>query len=824
MGIHARLAPAALALACVALAPAARAQEPHGPDTLTVQVEGRATVLTEAVSPSAAVALGGVGGALAARALRRIETVAVLQGDREVDARVRGERRVVVDDLPAVQRLELQAEAIVVRSLPLRPEEGASARLPVRSIYARGFVRLEVELPGRGTYLVEGAEVYLDLARERAYVRQGELRAERIGPHAAPLVVAAEQLRLEGTDRFVAEQARVSVCELGVPHLALLADRVELTAPPARRGSPLLARLIDPEPDRGARGGSDATLDAALARERERSRRLEVRGVSLQLYPPGLGFDGPARVPLLPWLGWRSEWPFPEVRVGQSSRLGTFARVGLGRELVRQELPGEGELRVAGEAAVEYFSRRGTGGEVALAYRRLDPDARELGAGFFRAYGLRDRADEDRVGTPIPSEGRYWLRGLVREHDDAGTHLDAELSKLSDRGFLLEYFRDVALTEKEQETYVYLRRAWDDLGARVIGRFRLNDFQEQVERLPEARIDWISTPIVVDPLLGGLYLDVAARGGHLRRRFDELSPLSDYRAWRFDSDAALIYKQTLGPLIARGEVGARETLWSGRAADEDLGIDRFAARAAWSLTTVLWRDFELPFGTVRHEIMPEVGTRHVFAVSRDPAALLAFDEVERLEPTDHVFVRLRTRLLADVERRRHKLIDLAVEARYFLRDIGSDRGRSWSLLRGDLRLGLAPWLALRTRLDHDVNRGRVRQLDAMLSARPLDSLLVSGSYHELRGFTRAVAWEARWRLTPAWMVAVDQQLDLRTGAFLRHRARLVRFFHRVAVEVTLGVDPQNDDVAASFSIAPAWDFDQDPFVGDRFRGIDPGVW
>ena len=58
------------------------------------------------------------------------------------------------------------------------------------------------------------------------------------------------------------------------------------------------------------------------------------------------------------------------------------------------------------------------------------------------------------------------------------------------QGFLLEYFRKTAQTEKEQETYLNVRGSWDDLGARLIGRWRINDFQTQVERLPELRVDW----------------------------------------------------------------------------------------------------------------------------------------------------------------------------------------------------------------------------------------------------------------------------------------------------------------------------------------------
>src|SRR5690606_16263732 len=102
-----------------------------------------------------------------------------------------------------------------------------------------------------------------------------------------------------------------------------------------------------------------------------------------------------------------------------------------------------------------------------------------------------------------------------------GVQVDAEVSRLSDRGLLLEYFRSVLFTEKEQETYAYARWSHDALGVRAIGRFRLNEFQSQLEQLPEAKLDWIHAPLLTDATWGGLYLDVAARAGHLRVRPDD---------------------------------------------------------------------------------------------------------------------------------------------------------------------------------------------------------------------------------------------------------------------------------------------------------------
>lgn len=792
--------------AVVLLAAGAVRAQPGG--ELTVRTEGRVTVVVRPRPPAAVGAAGGLAGAVAPAHLRRTEAALLLQADGATDVRIEGAWRAPGGG--AEHRLELLAEEAVVRSRPVEPGAGLPAEAPVRSIYAHGFVRLEVTAPGEAVYLFQADELLIDVQADQILLAGGELRVIPLGasPGAPPPVVRAGRLRVDGLARATGEDVSVAVCDHGEPHFALHADRAELEAlrPPAPGA---LRRLVP-----GLGGGSDA-LRELVAQERERTRYVSAEGISLELYPPGLGLEGPVRLPLLPYLGWRSDWPLPEVRGGRTSRLGAWGRVGLGYELLRYRAPGYdegrgwGELRVRGSAAVEHYERRGTAGDLGVTWARRSAGGTARGEGLLRAFGLRDRADVDRTGAPVVRSGRFWLRGLVRERTPGEGWLDAEVSRLSDPGLLPEFFRNVALTEKEQETYAHLRYAWDDLAVRVLGRWRINGFQEQVERLPEVRLDWITTPLLVDGTWGGLYLDAALRGGHLRRQFAEGSGQASYRAGRGDFDLALVYKNTVGPLVLRGLGGARETVWSGRASDPDRGINRFAARAGASLSTLLWARIDSPWGPLRHELLPEVGTRHVFAVTQEASALLAFDEVERLRPTDHLYLRLRTRLLADVERRRRPLIDLALEARLAYRDVGDDRAWRWSLLTGDLRLGLAPWLELRARLDHDVNRGRVRQFDATLAAQPWEGVRVSASYRELENQFRAVGWSASWRLTEAWAIGGEQQFGLRGGEFLRHRARLVRFFHRVAVEVSAGYDPLQNDTSVAVAIAPAWSLDDD---------------
>lgn len=800
-------------LSLIALAATARGQD--GISLLDQRAERVTWVVRSA--PAAGPALGGLAGVVAPRARSREDLLVLQSGPRE-DARVvlEVEREGKGGAAPTRYVIDLRAESLVV-FVAVGGGGGEGREAAPRAVYAEGFVRLVVEAP-EGQAVIEAEELMIDLAREQAFVRGAEVRARPRGLRLlggplkeSPLLLRAAHLRALGAARVVAEDVLASPCDHGAPHIALSARRIEATATdPDAAGplfGPLLRRRADP-------GGSDA-----LRRARQSPRWASVSGLGLELVPPFN--DGEAiHIPGLPFGGWRSDWPLPRVRFGRSSRLGNFAIVELGHGLLSldEEDWSLGQLDLEAVERVEYYSNRGAGGDLELAWDHESPGGLARGKGHVRAFGIKDRADEDRVGTPVETERRFWLRGLAQEHLPGGVQVDAEFSRLSDRGLLLEYFRRIAQTEKEQETYAYARWARDELALRAIGRFRVNDFQTQLEQLPEVKLDWFHAPLLTDPTLGGLYVDVAARAGQLRFRPDEATGLEDHDAVRADIDAVLSYKTSLGPFVVRAWGGGRETAWSDGAEDGD-SIDRFAAQAGWNLSTTLWRELRTPWGVLRHEIVPEVGSRHVMRVTRDPAELLPFDEVEAVVPTDHLFLRLRTRLLTDVGGVRHKLLDVALESRYYPRDRGLDRGRAWSALHYDVRLAPTTWLTLRARGEHDLDRGRLGTLDVVGTV-SLAPVVASASWRDLPGLAKAIGWSLDVELTPAWSIGFAQQYDFVTDEFLFHRGRIVRRFHCLSLEVGISHDPQQNETAATFAIglAPLLS-DADPFERDRWREL-----
>lgn len=781
-------------------------------------VDQRAERVTWVVRPSPAAggALGGVTGAVASRGAWREDLLLLQSGPRE-DARlvVEVERKGKGGAPGARYLLDLRAESLVVFVAVKGLDAGGAWP---RAVYAEGHVRLVVEAP-QGQGVIEAEQIMLDLGRERAFVRDAEVRAlprQAIGPLSGklagrPLLLRAERLRALGPGRVVADGLLASPCDHGAPHVALSADRLEVTSTEDDPG-PLFGALLRRQEDRG---GSDAMRGLGGA-----PRWIDLDGVGLLVVPPFR--DGQAsRVPVLPFGSWRSDWPVPKVRFGRSNRLGTFGTIELGHGVLSLKSDEWGKLDVKARERVEHYSARGTGADLGLEWDHASPRGAWKGEGFARAFFMDDRADTDRVGTPVPTEHRFWLRGLVREKLPGNVQVDAELSRISDRGVLLEYFRNVAQSDKEQETYVYGRWSDDALAARAIGRFRLNDFQTQLEQVPEVKLDWIHAPLLTDATWGGLYLDVAARGGQLRFRPDEDLDVRSYEAWRGDLEATVSYKQSLGPFVLRAWGGARESAWSARAASDD-PLDRFSAHAGWNVATTLWREGRAPLwgGVLRHEVVPEAGTRHVFRTSRDPTELLPFDDVEQLVDTDFAFLRLRSRLLTDLAGRRHKLLDVAVETRYFLSDRGRDVARSWGSLLYDIRLDPTPWLSLRARGEHDLNDGRLLSFDVMGSA-TFGPVTASAGWRDLPGLARAVNWSLELQLTPAWTVGFAQQYDFVSDRFLFHRARVVRRFHCLALELAFTYNPLQDDMAASFALdlAPLLGGDQAAFERDRWREL-----
>jgi hypothetical protein len=803
------------------------------------------------------------------------EAVFVLEGDAQARLGLPRRAETAARSAPPsrLQVIDVKADAVVL-FVPNGPDRASD--IPWRALYAEGFVRLEAfEVPcgpdGKPRpgakppvpSVIEADRLWLDLVRERGWASKARLRggAPAHGTRLpSQFILRADELRMATLDTVEAKDASLSVCEFGLPHEAVEAKTIRLVLPTppgrpfpaaavalgdmggavvARRppGRLWLARDIRSDRKDSVREGSDALYHRGLE-----TKRLEVEDAQVRLRPPYVGEEGFA-IPVLPWFAWQSNWPFPDVRVGHSSAFGWFGELGARIPLVEKDLVHEDGwkherrgLELDTKVGVEGYEKRGAAGDFALHWDFSGEGEKRLADGALRFYGIVDQGDVDRNGTPVPDDrNRYWLSFLHQEFvpQVGNLQIDSEVQKQSDRNFLLEYQRQVARTEKEQETYIYARESWDEIGARLIGKWRLNDFQTQTEELPRARVDVITSPIFTTEYLGGLYATLGLEGAHLRQRFDVDTPFTDEpRIGRGDFDGRLDYKIALGPLYARAWAEGEYTAWSDNAKD-DRAIDRYVGAWGGNLSTWIHRPFELPFelGTIRHVLIPSIGYEDRPLVTRTPDQLLQFDQIDAIFPTEFFYARVRNRIqLASSAIQEGggatDLLDVSVEGRYFphLRD-NPPTFESKSEITVDGKIWALTYGYARVRMEIDPNeyaRHKLPLFESSVNATPVKWLTLSASYNDVRDVARAVGWAAEWKITPCWSARVEELYDLDQRKFLRHKGVVRRIFHELALEFTGSYDPLLNDLAFTVSVTPAFDTEErpDPFKFGRLAGLE----
>ncbi len=191
--------------------------------------------------------------------------------------------------------------------------------------------------------------------------------------------------------------------------------------------------------------------------------------------------------------------------------------------------------------------------------------------GLLSGYYMPDDDDPHPRMIPWDVDERYRVR---LEHSWNATDRDQLLVQglyVSDDRFMKEFFREEWREMTEPDNYATLTHYGDDFTAGLTARARLNDFYEQVERLPEAWFSLNSTELGES----GIYLENDDSLAFLRRRYPEpvavnpayasgaaSSSPDDYDAFRGDFNFLLSHpRKYLGFLSVVPRAGWRGTYY-----------------------------------------------------------------------------------------------------------------------------------------------------------------------------------------------------------------------------------------------------------------------
>jgi len=654
---------------------------------------------------------------------------------------------------------KVRAENIVVRIV-----ETPEGKPKEAGVYAEENVRLT--LP---SVTIDAHSLYYEYPSNRAVMLKAEFYMT-LTKEGLPLIMRAQTVRALSGNRFRADNAYVTTCEFGHPDYRMAASTVTVT--PIRDAEGNESAMVVAENNRLYIGALPVLWWPRLSRD-IKDTHTPLRRFSVGPRSGRFGSYVYTTWDMLDFMGGRS----PESWAARVSQWGDLT------------------------ANVDYREKRGPGTGSDFRY------ARGKTVGELLTYYIDDRGT-DANGFKPSSDNRGRVKWGQRTFYEK-YQIDSELSYLSDRGFLTEYYEREAKEDKEQETYVYVKRPWEHAQASFLYRARLNDFQTQTEYLPQGRLEAVGYSLCD----GKVVYNSTTLADNVRFSPDEASGEKRFQTQRFDTkhifDAPIAAPcgLTFTPFAT-----VRESFFDRRV--DGGGTDRFAGSYGAKVgLPQIWRVYDahsalLDVDGLRHIASVDFTYEDVYSSTRRPSELLQFDDVDTVRRMEVLTPALRQRLQTKREglepgepKRIVNLLTLDAEADWFPEPERDNGGREWSDVRINSRMMITDDVSL-------VADGKYNTYDEEFDKYGLwvninhwpRTTLALGDRH-IRGASSAVlTGMIDHEVTERWRLGTLVQYDADQGRMANSKVVVTRSLHRFAMEFTFGYDRGRRDTTAGINI------------------------
>jgi len=730
--------------------------------------------------------------------------------------------------------LELQADSVVIflppgKTLPTAAESGRAglggepvrdaaatkdrADASDRQLMSTGLGDVEVEsayLEGdvqvsQGLNAIRASRLYYDFLQDRALILDAVVRTMLVERNI-PIIVRAAEIRQLSANEFSASDAILTTSEFHTPHYHIGARRVDLV------------NRTPAEPGDGQAG--------------IRAGNFRIKGASLNV----------GGHPMAYWPFIRGDVDTSETAI-QSMRTGYSDDFGFELEakwhlfnLLGLETP----KGFHATFATEYFSERGPAIGIDADYER------DRYFGTLKSYLLSDDGEDDlgneREDIPAPDvRGRLLLRHRQYLEDD--WQISLELSYLSDRNFLEEFFEPEFDTGKEQETLLYLKKQRDNWAFTAAYQARILDFYTQTERLPD-----FSLHLAGESLANEATWISENRAGIVRYRAAEQTFREFLQDGPNDSSGSTFRadtRQEVGLPVDAGVwrfvpfAAGRGTAWDDSPDDGGLqrGFGIAGVRGSMYLTQT-YPDMRYPLidvDGVRHIIKPKI-TAWTSESNLDKDDLYLFDEtVEGIDATDGVTVGIRQRFQtkrgAGANRRTVDVLTHDLEVGVF-NDAGGDEitngftsySRPENSITRNFINSSTVWrfndrTALLTESNYDLSDAQIDILNVSVAVErtPRFSYLVGYRFIE-KTESNLLGFDMNYRLTEKHTFAARELFDLDQGRTLEFTIAFIRKFPRWYGAISFDLDNARDDFGVSVSLWPEG-LSQAALGSRRFTGL-----
>jgi LPS-assembly protein len=364
---------------------------------------------------------------------------------------------------------------------------------------------------------------------------------------------------------------------------------------------------------------------------------------------------------------------------------------------------------------------------------------------------------------------------------DGRTSIYMEYNKISDIGFLKDYFEKEYDKNPSPETYLYMIRRYNQASLSLNIKKRANHFFTEVERLPELGLD-VSGLKIKDT---DLYYSSNTYFANLAKKFADSEDSSSYSAWRFDSYNEISHrKKYLGFLNFSPYLGLRETFYSKNSSAKE-HILRGNLYTGFNSSSRLYKIFE-PYGgrfllskadLVRHVITPIIKYQYIAEPTISKAQLMQFDEIDEIERKSRMTFTLEN--LWQIKRTTEKgpekrdLLKADISAYY---DFSIDGGSRWT--EAELSLDYSPgdWFRFENEYNYEIKPGRLSTASFDMVIEKERWQLSLGERYE-RDTADLLTAGFSYRINEKWKFRVYQRYEFQNSSFERQEFTIYRDLH-----------------------------------------------
>jgi len=284
-------------------------------------------------------------------------------------------------------------------------------------------------------------------------------------------------------------------------------------------------------------------------------------------------------------------------------------------------------------------------------YWAQDHDPQDRQDRLFNKNGTRivddfDRFNSGRGSNDVGWVNRYRVDWLHKANPTDSLELMFKAERLSDPDVVQDYAESEFRKRIQPDSFADATYTGEHYTAGILARPNLNSFFTKTERLPDAELSFVRTPLG----RSGIFYEGENSVAELRREFSttynrrglpvgETFSMPDYNAFRADTFHQLSYPKLLfGWLSVVPRVGGRGTYYNRNpSADPDdtmRGMFTAGAEASFKLSRVYACNNDgLDIHGLRHVVTPSVNYSYVDITHSDrPSSLFQFDTIDAFDP------------------------------------------------------------------------------------------------------------------------------------------------------------------------------------------------